>query len=243
MSPSYGSSLVCGDALTTRRQRWPAGKQEKTSLQHHVEDSDRHLDIGCGYSPRNPYARGHLCGVDIRPPRTTDGFDYRVANLILEPIPFPDNSFSSVSAFDFIEHVPRVFPGNGGTIFPFVRLMDEIWRVLAPGGRLYALTPAYPHPEAFVDPTHVNIITDQSHTYFCGENPGGRMYGFNGRFEVIRVKRTERASAYSALADSKENHPPLKQFSRTLRRWSRWFRGKRASAAPAYLLWELEAVK
>lgn len=212
-------------------------------MQNPTAGPDRHLDIGCGYSPRNPYARGQLCGVDIRPPQDADGFDYRVSNLILEPIPYPDNSFSSVSAFDFIEHIPRVFPGGGGTIFPFVRLMDEIWRVLAPGGRLYALTPAYPHPEAFVDPTHVNIITDQSHSYFCGENPGGRMYGFGGRFEVVRVERTERASAYSAIAGSKDNHPPLKRFSRTLRRWSRWLRGKRGSAAPAYLLWELEAVK
>lgn len=205
---------------------------------------DRHLDLGCGAAPRNPYGRAVLSGVDIRP---TDGpveHDHRVANLVLQPIPFDDDSFGSVSAFDFIEHVPRVFPdGQGGTMFPFVRLMDEVWRVLAPGGRFYALTPAYPHPEAFVDPTHVNIITDGSHAYFCGPSPDGRMYGFRGRFEAVRVQRVERSSAYSAIRGSSANHPPLKRAARALRRWLRWLRGKRASASPPYLLWELEAIK
>lgn len=205
---------------------------------------DCHLDLGCGEHPRNPYGRTRLYGVDIRAPSGPVDYEHRVANLVLEPIPFEDSSLGSVSAFDYLEHVPRLFPDDkGGTRFPFVQLMDEIWRVLAPGGRLYALTPAYPHPEAFVDPTHVNIITDESHTYFCGESPLGRMYGFSGRFEVIRVMRTERASAYSAVAGSPQNHGPAKRAARHVRRWIRFLRGKRASLSPAWLLWELEAVK
>lgn len=205
---------------------------------------DCHLDLGCGTQPRNPYGRGTLYGVDIRAPAGPVDYEHRVANLVLQPIPFADGSLGSVSAFDYLEHVPRLFPdGNGGTCFPFVRLMDEIWRVLAPGGRLYALTPAYPHPEAFVDPTHVNIITDESHAYFCGESPLGRMYGFTGRFRAIRVVRTERASAYSALANSPQNHGPAKRFARAVRRWIRFLRGKRAHLQPAWLLWELEAIK
>jgi len=68
---------------------------------------DCHLDLGCGKFPRNPYARGALCGVDIRPLQASDTFDYRIANLSLQPIPWPDDSFGSVSAFDFIEHAAR----------------------------------------------------------------------------------------------------------------------------------------
>lgn len=206
---------------------------------------DRHLDLGCGDAPRNPYGRGALCGIDIRPLSGAVGFDYRVANLIVDPIPYPDDSFGSVSAYDFIEHVPRIFPSADGrdTVFPFIRLMNEVWRVLAPGGRLYALTPAYPHPEAFVDPTHVNFITDRSHAYFCGEAPLGRMYGFEGGFTAVRVDWVERGEAYSAAPGAAGNYPPLKRLARRLRRWSRWLRGKRASAAPGYLLWELEARK
>ena len=76
--------------------------------------------------------------------------------------------------------------------------MDEIWRVLAPGGLLYAVTPAYPHAEAFQDPTHVNIITDHTHDYFCGAKPLARMYGFGGRFEMRRLEWVAVHQAYTA---------------------------------------------
>ena len=77
----------------------------------------------------------------------------------MQPIPYPDCSFDSISAFDFIEHVPRILAINQeSTKFPFVELMSEIWRVLKPNGMFYALTPAFPHGAAFHDPTHVNFI-------------------------------------------------------------------------------------
>ncbi len=205
---------------------------------------DRHLDLGCGDSPRNPYERAELCGVDISAPGRDVAYEHRVANIVVGPIPYPDDSFGSVSAYDFIEHVPRIFPdGNGGTTFPFINLMNEIWRVLADGGRFYALTPAFPHTDAFVDPTHVNIITDESHLYFCGDAPDGRMYGFRGHFEIVRVTRTERGAAYSALADSPLNHGRARLAARALRRWMRWLRGRAFTPRPPYMLWELRAVK
>lgn len=205
---------------------------------------DRHLDLGCGSIPRNPYARGALCGVDICAAEPGAEHEHRIANLVTEPIPYASGSFGSVSAYDFLEHVPRIFPdGRGGTRFPFIALMDEIWRVLAPDGRLYALTPAFPHPDAFVDPTHVNIITDQTHGYFCGDPPPGRMYGFSGGFEPVRVVRTERGAAYSALPDSPLNHGRARLAARALRRWLRYLRGRVTTPQAPYLLWELRAVK
>jgi len=205
---------------------------------------DRHLDLGCGGTPRNPYGRASTCGVDIVPAHPGASHEHRIANLVVEPIPYADGRFGSVSAYDFLEHVPRVFPdGRGGTRFPFIALMDEIWRVLADGGLLYALTPAFPHPDAFVDPTHVNIITSDTHRYFCGAEPEGRMYGFAGRFEVVRVRRTERAGAYSALPGSPLNHGRGKLAARAARRWLRYLRGRVSTPAAPYLLWELRAVK
>ncbi|HAI58830.1 MAG TPA: hypothetical protein DCM32_03015 [Xanthomonadaceae bacterium] len=212
---------------------------------------DRHLDLGCGKFPRNPYGRGELAGVDVRPLSGSDTFDYRIANLALQPIPFEDDHFGSVSAFDFIEHVPRLLPTADGkaTVFPFIRLMDEVWRVLAPGGRFYALTPAYPHAEAFTDPTHVNIITDGTHAYFCGASPLARMYGFRGRFEALRAEPVHLVEHYAADAGATENrtvprHRGLKGFSRRLRALSRQLRGKHPlGERRPYLLWELEAVK
>lgn len=154
-------------------------------------NSTRHLDLGCGLNPFNPYFRDDLYGCDIRDIDTESSgldFKYQKANLAVGSIPFSDQFFDSVSAMDFLEHIPRqiVLP-NGEMSNPFVNLMSEIHRVLKPGGLFFALTPCYPHPSAFVDPTHVNIITEDTHSYFVGENPIASMYGFKGRFRVKNV--------------------------------------------------------
>ena len=111
----------------------------------------------------------------------------------------------------------------------------------------YALTPAWPHAEAFVDPTHVNIITEQTHEYFCGNEPLGRMYGFNGRFEARRTGWVNLFDAYNAVpgaAGNRPQHTGLKRFSRDLRAASRKLRGKDdPGRRKVHLLWELEAVK
>ncbi|MCS6765926.1 MAG: class I SAM-dependent methyltransferase [Candidatus Protistobacter heckmanni] len=150
----------------------------------------RHLDLNCGLRPRNPYGRDQVYGIDIRrPPNLGEEF-FRAANLSVQGIPFEDNFFDSVSAYDFLEHVPRVLlSGEGtGTVFPFVRLMDEIWRVLKPDGKLYAVTPYYPRSEIFTDPTHVNPVTLHTHTYFVEPHLDASAYGFKGRFAGLRVK-------------------------------------------------------
>jgi SAM-dependent methyltransferase len=210
--------------------------------------ADRHLDLGCGKFPRNPYRRAELSGVDVRPLAAGADFDYRVANLVLDPIPYDDNSFASVSAYDFIEHVPRVLlaADGRGTVFPFIRLMDEIWRVLQPGGRFYAVTPAFPHAAAFTDPTHVNIITEGTHAYFCGDKPMARMYGFSGQFRALRTDWVSIQQVYSADENSPENRPrhgPLKRLARSFRGLSRRLRGKPEQRRDVYLRWELQAVK
>jgi SAM-dependent methyltransferase len=161
----------------------------------------RHLDLGCGPVPRNPYQQDELFGVDIAPTENSSQITIRQANLTLQPIPFPDHYFDSLSAFDFLEHVPRVLPTPDGlsTRFPFIELMNEIHRVLRPGGILYALTPCYPAYEAFQDPTHVNIMTEKTHLYFTSANPLGRMYGFSGQFEARKVEWVVHKDALTPL--------------------------------------------
>jgi len=141
----------------------------------------RSLDLGCGGSPKNPFNANELFGIDVR-----DDLDanIRQADLVIEPIPFPDDCFDYVTAHDFLEHVPRLVyvPQRRNA---FVELMNEIYRVLKPGGSFLSLTPAYPHPEAFRDPTHVNIITDQTfHAYFDDVNRWAAGYGFKGAFNI-----------------------------------------------------------
>ena len=182
------------------------------------------------------------------------GFEFRAANLAVEAIPWPDNTFGSVSGFDFIEHVPRILLSADGraTRFPFIELMNEIWRVLVPGGRLYTVTPTYPHPEAFQDPTHVNIITERTHEYFCGDSPLGRMYGFVGHFSA--PARTVGEPARVVRRRRRRNGRPRRSRlvpgtsasrTRSVAR-GRQLRGQHTNAAGErlmYFLWELEAVK
>jgi SAM-dependent methyltransferase len=196
--------------------------------------SKKHLDLGCGLKPRNPYHAELTFGCDIRDidAGVKDiGFDYKKVNLVLEPIPYPDNYFDSVSAFDFFEHVPRqVVLSNGESSNPFINLMNEIHRVLVPGGRLLALTPAYQHVAAFSDPTHVNFITADTHEYFTGSQPTGAMYGFKGAFDVIQVRWEASSNAYNL------NQP---EWRKSLRRLHR----RVAHGGLSHLIWELAANK
>jgi SAM-dependent methyltransferase len=145
------------------------------------------LDLGCGTHPRNPYGVEEVFGVDIR----DLGGNIRAANLALDPIPYGDESFEYVTAHDFIEHIPRMLTiwnpqtSKNETILPFVRLMNEVWRVLKMGGVFYSRTPAYPHADAFQDPTHVNIISEQTFPlYFNDHYPVAHIYGFEGGFKL-----------------------------------------------------------
>ena len=99
-----------------------------------------HLDIGCNSKPRNPYNADKLYGVDIIDLDTKD-FNYQKCNLIFDSLPFPDSSFDSVSAYDFLEHVPRTTTINNIGVFPFIHVMNEIYRVLKPGGMFHGITP------------------------------------------------------------------------------------------------------
>jgi SAM-dependent methyltransferase len=195
------------------------------------QNEDRHLDLGCGDKPRNPYQRAMLYGVDIAPPRNRPDLTVCSANLSISPIPFAENHFKSVSAYDFFEHIPRIFPSveAPGTRFPFIELMNEVWRVLQPNGLLYAMTPAYPHATAFQDPTHVNVLSDRSHLYFTEPTLLGRMYGFTGRFQIVRVMRVSPKFDYEPMEPDWRHR--LRLTARALRRQN------------SHLIWEFRAVK
>jgi SAM-dependent methyltransferase len=141
----------------------------------------RSLDLGCGANPKNTFNADEVFGIDVREDLQAN---IRKADLVIEPIPFPDCYFDFVTAHDFLEHVPRLVyaPHRRNA---FVELMNEIYRVLVVGGNFLSFTPAYPNPEAFRDPTHVNIITDQTfQAYFDDVNRWAAGYGFNGAFNI-----------------------------------------------------------
>jgi glycosyltransferase involved in cell wall biosynthesis len=142
----------------------------------------RTLDLGCGDKPRNPFHADAVFGIDVR---DNLAGNIRSADLAVEPIPFDDASFDYLTAYDFIEHIPRVLyaPQRRNA---FVELMNEVYRVLKPGGLFLSHTPAYPHGVAFRDPTHVNIITEETlPQYFDDRTRWASIYGFRGAFRVL----------------------------------------------------------
>ena len=135
------------------------------------------LDLGCGETIRNPYQALQVIGLDIQD-----------ADLAIQPIPYKDNYFDYVTAYDFLEHIPRLLyvPQRR---YPFVELMSEIYRVLNIGGKFLSSTPAFPHGAAFQDPTHVNIITpDTFYEYFDDQKTWAKMYGFKGAFHISNMR-------------------------------------------------------
>jgi len=94
----------------------------------------RVLDLGCGTRK----ADGAV-GVDVTRGSAADA----VADITQTHLPFQDCVFDRVVIKHILEHVPQV-----------PRLMDEIWRVLRPGGTVEGETPHYSSSASYSDPTH-----------------------------------------------------------------------------------------
>lgn len=191
----------------------------------------RHLDIGCGAKPRNPYRLDELFGIDVAPPVGAERI--AAANLALDPIPYPDSHFDAVSAYDFLEHIPRVLPTADfrSTRLPYIELMNEVWRVLKPGGLFYASTPVYPHQTTFIDPTHVNALTVDAHIYFTQPHRVAAMYGYVGNFKARNVHLA------SPLGNTLYLTPPQGA-------WARFRRNVRVRLGHCtHVIWEFEALK
>lgn len=147
-----------------------------------------HLDLGSGPRPANPFDSDKLIASDVC--EISYEIKQHFSSLIIKNfrIPLSDASVDSVSAYDVIEHIPRHSQTNTGEPEnPFIVIMNEISRILKPGGLFIAVTPAFPSPVSFQDPTHVNFITTNTANYFAGESwAKGIGYNFTGNFEIIQ---------------------------------------------------------
>jgi hypothetical protein len=167
----------------------------------------RTLDLGCGMNLRGVDG-WERWGVEIT---GSTGPNVRQADLTAQPIPFPDNHFNRVFAYDFLEHLPmRAYIGTseGGvrTIDVMINLFNEVARVLGGGGIFETFTPHLPHwREVYRDPTHVSVWTEQTWDYMA--RPGSmvpltRHYGLRADFEVVR-KEWRGAHLYVELLNHK----------------------------------------
>jgi SAM-dependent methyltransferase len=93
-----------------------------------------------------------------------------VHNLDQYPWPFNNNSFDLVFGHNVFEHVRDS-----------VKNMEEIWRILRPGGRVVMTMPYFRSTDAFTDPTHKHFFTSQSLDYFLESKNQLSRYGYTDK--------------------------------------------------------------
>lgn len=113
------------------------------------------IDLGCG--PNKQYETAF--GVDRHAHAAVD-----VVTDLETGLPFADDEIDYVFAVHFPEHVQ-----------PLVGLMNEIHRVLKPGGLLHAMVPNADSTNALADP-NARQFNLQTFRYFCQSHPGVRRF-------------------------------------------------------------------
>lgn len=139
--------------------------------------SFKKLHLGCGRKILHDYIN-----IDII---EHEGVD--IVHDITTGIPFEENEFQEVLCIDFIEHIPSE---------QTISFMNEVYRVLVPGGIFKIHVPEAPGITAFQDPTHISYWNEESFTYYLDghrrrENYG-IYYGITARFRLASLKRTPR---------------------------------------------------
>lgn len=106
------------------------------------------LDIGCGENKQENYV-----GMDIR---NLPGVDI-VHNIEIIPWPLPDECVIRAVMFHLFEHINPA---------KTLQIMDELWRVMKPGGEVFIETPYGVSFEYIMDPTHCNPSNEITWQYF-----------------------------------------------------------------------------
>lgn len=122
----------------------------------------RTLLIGCGsrrertVSPDGNRAFRGLVTLDINPDHNPD----IVHDLLDLPLPFDDETFDEIHAYEVLEHT-----GTQGDYKFFFAQFADFWRVLKPGGLLCGSVPRRESVWAWGDPSHTRIIQAESLTF------------------------------------------------------------------------------
>lgn len=142
-----------------------------TTNKNHIDGrASMKLNLGCCDAPMEGFIN-----VDIAPAPGVEVADLR------EAWPWADSSVQFVRAYDIIEHLPdKIFT------------MNELWRVLAPGGQAEISVPTTDGTGAWQDPTHVSFWNRRSFLYYEAGNPYrerfANFYGIKAKFRIARER-------------------------------------------------------
>lgn len=105
----------------------------------------------------------HLTTLDIDP----SAKPHVVHDLNVLPLPFEDNQFDEVHAYEVLEHTGR----QGDWRF-FFDQFAEFYRILKPGGVFVATVPCWDSVWAWADPGHTRVIAPQTLIFLNREEYG-----------------------------------------------------------------------
>lgn len=123
-----------------------------------------YVDIGCGGNKQGK----DWFGIDYR---SLPGVDL-VQDLEKFPWVIPSESFDIAVASHVVEHIQ---PTHG----IFISWMNEVWRILKPGGEFMISAPYAGSIGMFRDPTHCNFVNEETWSYFAPHDQlfQGGLYG------------------------------------------------------------------
>jgi SAM-dependent methyltransferase len=94
--------------------------------------------------------------LDINPDHKPDV----VHDLTVLPLPFADDTFDEIHAYEVLEHT-----GQQGDWRFFFAQFSEFWRILKPGGVLLGTSPAPASNWVWGDPGHTRVISPEAVTF------------------------------------------------------------------------------
>ncbi|MBC7490301.1 MAG: methyltransferase domain-containing protein [Glaciimonas sp.] len=102
-----------------------------------------------------------------------------VHNLNQYPWPWSDGSIDDIKMYDVLEHLDD-----------FMKAMEEIYRVLAPGGQCRVSVPYWNSWCAYADPTHKRGFHEITFRFFDPESDycKERAYYTHARFKIVEEK-------------------------------------------------------
>lgn len=118
---------------------------------------ETHIDLACGNNKRQNFK-----GIDIA---KTEDTDY-VVDLTKYPWPIESESVEELFCSHYLEHIPHDINNPYDSRDGLIQFMDEVYRILKPGGKCTIIVPYLTSVRAFQDPTHVRYICKETFQYF-----------------------------------------------------------------------------